>query len=145
MIPRRFAFVLGAIYLILGGSGFFPSMIGMPTTSTPPVGVTVLHGYLFGTFAVNILLTLIHLAIGVWGLSAARSLPLSAAFLRFIAIILAAFTLIGLIPAWHTLRGLMPLYGHDVWLHGLTAIGAAYAGFHKKSIRGHTSSGQAHL
>jgi hypothetical protein len=35
----------------------------------------------------------------------------------------------GLIPALNTLFGLAPIHGHDVWLHGGTAIIAAYFGW----------------
>jgi hypothetical protein len=45
------------------------------------------------------------------------------------AVGLSAFTLMGLVPALHTAFGLMPVYGHDVWLHGLEALLAAYFGF----------------
>jgi hypothetical protein len=35
----------------------------------------------------------------------------------------------GLIPNANTMFGLVPLYGHDVWLHAVLAIIAAYFGF----------------
>jgi hypothetical protein len=35
----------------------------------------------------------------------------------------------GLIPGLKTLFGLVPLYGHDVWLHATLAIVVAYFGF----------------
>ena len=35
----------------------------------------------------------------------------------------------GLIQVLSTTFGLIPLYGHDVWLHALLAIVAAYFGF----------------
>jgi hypothetical protein len=40
-------------------------------------------------------------------------------------------TVMGLIGAarLHTTFGLIPLYGHDVWLHALLAAGAAYFGW----------------
>ena len=37
------------------------------------------------------------------------------------------FTVMGLIPGLNTTFGLVPLYGHDVWLHALTAAAAAAA------------------
>jgi hypothetical protein len=37
--------------------------------------------------------------------------------------------LIGLIPATNTVFGLVPLFGHDIWLHGLSALFAAYFGW----------------
>jgi hypothetical protein len=38
-------------------------------------------------------------------------------------------TVFGLIPGLNTLFGLTPLFGHDVWLHALTAIIAAWFGW----------------
>jgi hypothetical protein len=35
----------------------------------------------------------------------------------------------GLIPVLNTNFGLIPLYGHDVWLHALLAIIAVYFGW----------------
>jgi len=46
-----------------------------------------------------------------------------------LAAVSAVFALMGLIPGLKTAFGLAPLYGHDVWLHALTAIAAAYFGF----------------
>jgi hypothetical protein len=37
--------------------------------------------------------------------------------------------ILGLIPGTNTLFGLVPIYGHDVWLHALSALIAAYFGF----------------
>jgi hypothetical protein len=35
----------------------------------------------------------------------------------------------GLIPALSTMFGLMPIFGHTVWLHAATAAAAAYFGY----------------
>jgi hypothetical protein len=35
----------------------------------------------------------------------------------------------GLVPGLDTTFGLVPIYGHDVWLHALLAGVAAYFGF----------------
>jgi hypothetical protein len=35
----------------------------------------------------------------------------------------------GFIPLLNTTFGLVPLYGHDLWLHAALAIVAAYFGF----------------
>jgi hypothetical protein len=33
------------------------------------------------------------------------------------------------VPGLRTMFGIAPLFGHDVWLHALLAIGAAYFAF----------------
>ena len=39
----------------------------------------------------------------------------------------------GLIPVLNTTFGLVPLFGHDVWLHAGTAALAAYFGFSQRT------------
>ena len=43
--------------------------------------------------------------------------------------IYAVLVVLGLIPAVNTLFGLLPIHGHDVWLHAVLALPAAYFGF----------------
>ena len=38
-------------------------------------------------------------------------------------------TVLGVLPVTNTLFGMMPIYGGDVWLHGVTAVIAAYFGW----------------
>lgn len=84
---------------------------------------------LFGLFPVNVLHNLVHILFGAWGLVAARSLGAARTYARVVAIAYALLTIMGLIPATNTTFGLVPIYGHDVWLHALLAIVAAYFGF----------------
>jgi hypothetical protein len=35
----------------------------------------------------------------------------------------------GLLPTLNVAFGLAPLFGHDVWLHGVEAVAAGYIGF----------------
>jgi hypothetical protein len=39
------------------------------------------------------------------------------------------FVVMGLVPGLNTTFGLVPLFSHDVWLHAILALGAAYFGF----------------
>jgi hypothetical protein len=59
-------------------------------------------------------------------LVAASSLAGAVVYARGVAVIYALLTVLGLIPATNTAFGLVPIYGHDVWLH---AAVAAYFGF----------------
>jgi hypothetical protein len=56
-------------------------------------------------------------------------LSASRVFARGIAIINGVLMLMGLFPGWNTVFGLLPLFGHDVWLHAGAALVAAYFGF----------------
>ena len=124
---KTFALILGIIYIIVGIAGFIPPLLSTPPA--PGVSITTLSGYLLGLFPVNILHTFGHLAIGVWGVSAYKDASAARNFARGVAIIYAVLTVFGLLPHLKTVFGLIPLYGHDIWLHALTAIVAAYFGF----------------
>jgi hypothetical protein len=143
MNARNFALAAGVIYIIVGILGFIPGLVRMPSVNAPEVEVTANYGYLLGLFPVNILHTLFHLAIGVWGVIAARRPHAARRYAQSIAIIYGALTVLGLISAFdlNTLFGLLPLHGHDVWLHGLTAIAAAYFGFRKAASEDYIDAG----
>jgi hypothetical protein len=129
MSSRHFAIVLGVVYTIVGVLGLLPGMLASPPPGAPPLRVDEGYGYLFGLFPVNLLHTLVHLGVGVWGLVASRRLGASRDFARSVAVIFGVLTVLGLIPGLNTVFGLVPLFGHDVWLHAATAIAAAYFGF----------------
>lgn len=130
MTARTFALIAGIVYLVVGIAGFIPGLVTSP--APPPADAAAeaaSHGRLLGLFPINVLHNLVHLAIGIWGIVAYRSLGGSVGFARGLAIIYAVLAVFGLIPGLQTLFGLVPLYGHDIWLHALTAIVAAYFGW----------------
>ena len=49
--------------------------------------------------------------------------------MRAFAVSLALLTVMGLLPGFNVVFGLAPLFGHDVWLHGVEAVAAGYIGF----------------
>ena len=125
---RTFALILGIIYLLVGIAGFIPGLV-QHHPDLPPIAVDSLYGRLLGLFPVNVLHSIVHLLIGLWGLLSSRSLGASRLYGKGLAIIFGLLTILGLIPGLNTVFGLVPLFGHDVWLHALTAIVAAYFGF----------------
>lgn len=129
MSTKRFAMIAGIVYLLVGIAGFFPALLTAPD---PAYHVTVmaLHGDLFGLFPVNIVHTLVHLAIGAWGVMAARSDDAAVTYARSLAIIFAVLAVMGLFPRLDTVFGLIPLYSHGIWLHAATAAIAAYFGWY---------------
>ena len=128
-MTRNFVLTIGILYLLVGVLGFFPALVSAPPAGAPSVTVESGYGYLFGLFPVNALHNLVHLMIGIGALGAYRSVPRSMSFSRGLAIIYGVLTVMGLIPALHTTLGLIPLFGHDVWLHAATAAIAAYFGY----------------
>lgn len=139
MNARHFAVILGIIYTVVGVAGFLPALLTAPEATSPAVNVDALHGRLLGIFPVNILHTIVHLGTGLWGLVAAKSLASSMTFAKALAVIYIVLTVMGLIPGLDTVFGLIPLYGHDVWLHAGTAVIAAYFGF-SRSARTETTA-----
>ena len=125
---RYFALVYGIVFLLVGIAGFVPGLVTPPQPAAD-VAVEAGFGRLFGLFPVNVLHNVVHLAFGVWGLAAYRTLSAARWYARSVAVIYAIFAIMGLIPLLNTTFGLVPLYGHDVWLHVLLAVVAAYFGW----------------
>lgn len=133
MAIRYFAIATGVVYALVGLVGFVPGMNQPGPPDAPPLAVDSFYGYLMGLFPVNVLHNLVHLAIGAWGIYGySRGIPGSRVFARGLTVVYALFAVMGLIPGLNTTFGLVPLYGHDVWLHAGTAAIAAYFGwFHR--------------
>jgi hypothetical protein len=93
------------------------------------VAVDGFYGLALGLFPVNILHNLVHLAFGIWGFFAYRTLGAARTYAKGVAIIYAVLTVAGLIPGLNTMFGLTPLFGNDVWLHAVLSAVAAYFGF----------------
>lgn len=125
---QKFALILGIVYLLAGVLGFIPALLS-PPHQDPRLALDANYGYLLGLFPVNIMHNLVHLAVGVWGLAGSRSYGAALAFARGLAILYGVLAIFGFIPGLSTLFGLAPLYSHDIWLHALTAIAAAYFGW----------------
>lgn len=125
---KKFALIFGIIYALIGILGFIP---GLVTTPEMPVGMvgTMDHGRLLGLFPVNAIHNLVHLAVGIWGIVAAKSFSAAVFYARANAVIFGLLVILGLIPATNTLFGLAPIYGNDVWLHLINTVVAGYFGF----------------
>lgn len=122
MNARMFALVVGVIYLAVGLLGFTATGMSMEAGDTAP--------RLLGLFPVNVLHNIVHLAIGAWGLASYRSMDGSVTFARGLAILYGLLAIMGILPRpFNNTFGLVPIFGHDVWLHAATALVAAYFGF----------------
>ncbi len=128
MSTRYFSLVLGIIFLLIGIAGFVPGLLQTPEPAAD-VEVTQSFGRLMGLFPVNALHNLVHIIFGIWGIAAYRSYTGARGYSKAVAIIYAVLAVMGIIPGLNTTFGLIPLYGHDIWLHAVIAIAAAYFGF----------------
>ncbi|HYO07593.1 MAG TPA: DUF4383 domain-containing protein [Tepidisphaeraceae bacterium] len=142
MNTRYFALILGIMFLLIGVMGFIPGLVthDMPTGTTD-VGSHADHGRLLGLFPVNTMHNLVHLAFGAWGVIAYRRWDASRTYARATAIIYGLLAIMGLIPNFNTMFGMVPLHGHDVWLHAAIAAAAAYFGFATSRDPAHASHG----
>lgn len=129
MRTSTFALVIGIAYLGAGILGLIPATLMPPPADAPATRFALLYGYFLGLFPMNLLHTMVHLAIGVWGIAAWAGSTSSVAYARALAVLYGALAVMGLVPNLNTVFGLIPIHGHDVWLHGVTAALAAYFGW----------------
>jgi hypothetical protein len=130
MTSQQFAKIIGIAFLLVGILGFIPPLVSPAPAESMGLAVQTGFGYLLGLFAINVLHNIVHLGVGAWGLAASRSLVASVQFARTLAIFYGALAIMGLIPGLNTTFGLIPIFGHDVWLHAVTALAAAYYGYY---------------
>ena len=132
MTVKTFAFVAGIVFLAFGVLGFVPQMLSAPSDAAA-LRITAYFGYLFGLFPVNFIDNLAHLAVGAWGIAAARSVGGARAYAKTLTAVFAAVAVLGMFAQTKTLFGMAPIHGYDVWLYAGTAIVAAFFGWVAKS------------
>ncbi|KYC40683.1 hypothetical protein WA1_23870 [Scytonema hofmannii PCC 7110] len=126
---RYFALISGIVYVLLGLFGFIPGMVATPGTGGPEVLIKTGYGYLLELFAINVIHNIVHIAVGVWGLISYRRYIRSRSYARGLAVFYGVLAIMGLLPVLNTVFGIIPVFGHNVWLHAVTALIAAYFGF----------------
>lgn len=129
MTSRSFARLIGIVFLLVGILGFIPGL----KTSTPldaqHLAIDGGYGLLLGLFPVNWLHNFVHLGIGVAGWYSSRNNGAARQFARGLTFFYGALAVMGLLPVLNMTFGLIPLYGHDIWLHAGFAAMASYFGF----------------
>ncbi|BAZ24314.1 hypothetical protein NIES4073_52070 [Kalymmatonema gypsitolerans NIES-4073] len=128
MRTRYFALILGIFILLLGLSGFVPNLLTLPNNA-PAIKVDAGYGYQLGLFPTNVIFNLIKVAVGALGIAAFWSFGFARSYAQIVAISYALLAVLGLIPGANTMFGLIPIFGNNVWFHGVTAAIAAYIGF----------------
>jgi hypothetical protein len=132
MTTQGFARLWGILFLLVAATGFIPGLLQPPAPGHPELAVETLYGDALGLFPVNIIHSGLHLLYGLWGLAAARSSGAARTYAKVVALSYGALVILGLIPGLNTLFGLVPIFGHDVWLHAILAAPAFYFGFVKR-------------
>lgn len=130
---RYFSLIVGVFFVMAGIGGFLPFVTQPPPADAVHLHITTSYGYLLGLFPVNIFHSIFHFIVGILGLLAYRQLSSAILFARGLSVVLGALTVLGLIPSLNTMFGWFPLYGHDIWLHGLEAMVGGYLGFYPRT------------
>jgi Domain of unknown function (DUF4383) len=126
---RYYTLLVGIAFTIAGVGGFIPIITQPIPADAPPLMVQANYSLLLGLFPINVLHNLFHLAIGVGGLLTFRNTAYARRFLQVFGTALIILTIMGLIPQLNTTFGLVPVFGHDIWLHGLEGVIALYLVF----------------
>jgi hypothetical protein len=123
---QLFAALVGATFLVVGIVGFIPGF-------TTHVGDMKFAGEnspseLFGVFQVSVLHNLVHLAFGVVGLLAARTIAWSRLYLVAGGLVYLVLTLYGAVVDKASDANFVPVNNADDWLHlglgvGMVALG----------------------
>ena len=125
MNVQRVAQVFGWVFIVIGILGFFTSG-GMTMVADMDRAPRLL-----GLFPVNLLHNLVHLGFGVWGILAARTLGAARNYCFIGGVIY--LVLAGLAFITPTTFGLIPIGGHDIWLHAVLGIALLAAGLMSRS------------
>lgn len=119
------ALIFGVVFILIAILGFIASGSSMdPDPATAPK--------VLGLFAVNLVHNGVHLGFGIWGLLASRVYEGARNYGRIGGILYLILAVLGaVVPDGF---GLVPLGGHDVWLHALLGIALAAVGFTARPV-----------
>jgi len=129
VITRYFALLVGLAFLAAGIAGFIPFFTPSAPAHAPALLLNTNYGLLLGLFPVNVLHNVFHFGVGLFGVFSFRNYTTSHLFSRFLGVTLGILTIMGMVPVLNVGFGIWPLYGHDIWLHGLEAVIGLYLGF----------------
>lgn len=112
---QRVAQIFGWIFIVLGVVGLvWPGGLSMTATMGPE------QPRLFGIFPINLLHNVVHVALGAWGVLAARTWASAKSYALGAGTLYAILAVAGFfIP---TFFGLVPIGGNVIWLHVLLAV-----------------------
>jgi len=131
MHPRKFALIGGIVMLAAGLLALVAP--GARAFNLPNLIVESSYGMFLGIFPMNIYNKLALILFGAAGIFSAyrptTSLPASIKWARWVFGVMGVAAILGLFTGTNTLYGYWPLFGAEVWLHGVAAVLGAYFGF----------------
>ena len=126
--------VLGIAFVVAAIAGALPFTLAPAGPTAEYIEIARGYGFLFGLFPVNGVHDALHGIFGIWGVAASFGFAASVRYCRWLSCIYVVLAIVGAIPITNTLFGIVPVYGHDIWLHAAIALVAAYGGFGAGSI-----------
>ena len=120
---QRISQVFGVVFILVAILGFVQG--GMSMEADPALAPKLL-----GLFPVNVLHNLVHLALGVWGLLAARTFGGAVSYAKIAGVIYLVLAGLGFVVP--TTFGFIPIGGNDIWLHLVLGLVLAGVGFTAK-------------
>ncbi len=133
---QRAALIFGVGFIVVAIAGFIQGGTTMDADMETAPRV-------FGLFPVNLLHNLIHLAFGVWGIAASRSWGGAKSYAQITGVAYLVLAVLGVITP--ELFGLVPIGGHDVWLHVLIGLPLAVIGFTSRAPAHGHAHGHPHV
>ena len=117
---QRASFVCGWFLIALGIIGFVTSPGGM--ASDPDVAASM-----FGLWPVNIVVSVLHLTWGVFGLASSQWHRSARNFARITGVVYVILAVWGII--FPSFVGLFPVGGNNIWLDAVIGVVMGYFGF----------------
>jgi hypothetical protein len=137
---KKFAYWGGIAMLVIGVLSMLPGLVG-PTTGLPLLKVTSSYGAFLGMFPMNILNKLALIVFGIAGISVAKRYEdesYSITYSKVVLYVMGALALLGIPTSTDTLGGYWPLFGGEIFSHGVFALLGGYFGYAAHSAHTHT-------
>lgn len=122
-MARTVALIFGIIYTVIGIAGFIAPLGG--TLGMEPSTV-------LGFAQVNLVHNIVHLALGLLGLAAAKEEMRAAAYCQWVGLLLIVLALLGFFVA--NPLNLVPIGGNDPWIHLVSGAILAFVGFRSGTV-----------
>ena len=119
MTVQRIAQLFGIVFILV-------AILGFVTTGTSMTADMDHAARLLGLFPVNALHNAVHLLFGILGLAAGMSFGSARAYCSIGGAIYLVLAIVGFITP--TTFGLIPIGGHDIWLHAVLGVALIAAG-----------------
>ena len=132
MGAKKFALYGGIVMLVMGVVSMIPNFEGTQV-GLPLLQLNESYGLFLGYFPMNILNKIALIGFGVAGIAVSNlkgnALPRSISYSRAVFFVMGSAAILGALPQTSTFFGYWPLFGGEIFVHGLFAVLGGYFGF----------------